>query len=61
MCLGAVEVKRHTISLDDTHIEQAKKEAFALWCHNAVNGQHHQVWVLLTNGAQVRNLLELKY
>lgn len=57
MCPGAVEVKRLlTNILDEVHVEQARKEAYALWCHNALLGRFHSVWVLLTNGVQVRGL-----
>lgn len=31
------------------HMEQAKKEAFAMWCFNALRGSHKPVWVVLTD------------
>jgi hypothetical protein len=36
------------------HVEQAKKEAFAMWCHNALLNSYEPVWVVLTNLSEVR-------
>jgi len=36
-----------------TNIEQAKKEAFAMWCHNALHNCYGPVWVVLTDLTQV--------
>jgi hypothetical protein len=47
-----VEVKRGNIS---DHIEQARKEAFAMWCHNALLGSYEAVWVVLTDLKEVGN------
>ncbi len=31
------------------HIAQAEKEAFAMWCHNALRRCYEPVWVVLTD------------
>ena len=51
-CAGALEVK-HAGRLVD-HVEQAKKEAFAMWCHNALLNSYEPVWVVLTDLEKVR-------
>jgi hypothetical protein len=48
---GAVEVKQEGDLA--AHIEQAKKEAFAMWCHNALRQSYGPVWVVLTDLTKV--------
>jgi len=48
---GAVEVKQEGDL--GAHIEQAKKEAFAMWCHNALQQSYGSVWVVLTDLTKV--------
>jgi hypothetical protein len=38
------------------HIEQAKKEAFAMWCHNALQQSYGPVRVVLTDLTKVCGL-----
>lgn len=45
--VGAVEVKKEGDL--GAHIEQAKKEAFAMWCYNALQKIYTPVWVVLTD------------
>jgi len=52
---GAVEVKRGNIS---DHIEQARKEAFSMWCHNALLESYEPVWVVLTD---LKEVLRITY
>jgi hypothetical protein len=55
---GAIKVKLPHGILEG-HMEQAKKEAFAMWCHNATQQSYEPVWVVLTDLDQVRELLRL--
>ncbi|KIY92951.1 tetrahydrofolate dehydrogenase/cyclohydrolase, putative, partial [Monoraphidium neglectum] len=49
---GAIEVKLMQGILEG-HIEQAKKDGFAMWCHNATQQSYEPVWVVLTDLDQV--------
>jgi len=48
---GAVEVKQEGQLV--AHVEQAEKEAFAMWCYNALRGSFDPVWVVLTDLSKV--------
>jgi len=48
--VGAVEAKCGELG---PHYEQAKKEAFAMWCHNALQEHYEATWVVLSNVLEV--------
>jgi hypothetical protein len=43
----------------EAHIYQASKEAFAMWCHNAMHQSYEPVWVVLTDLEKVCDLRTL--
>eukprot|EP00878_Enallax_costatus_P016670 GHUV01017490.1.p1 GENE.GHUV01017490.1~~GHUV01017490.1.p1 ORF type:complete len:264 (+),score=57.36 GHUV01017490.1:588-1379(+) len=53
--IGAVEVKKATGDFQG-FIEQARKEAFAMWCHNARQEKYDPVWVVLTDLEKVMRI-----